>query len=335
MNLTSSTHTLNGPVNLQMVLTPDGPVPLYLQIKYQIAYMITSGQLVGGDRLPPVRAVATRYAVNPGTVATAYGELQQEGLLTAGVGRGTFVATMSPTTPDSGVRNRLAARTIEASIERLRSLALSDSEIRYHLEGVLASGPRTCHAVLAAPTAAIGLKYAASLGRRLGASLRVHIVMFDEVERGSGHFSGLLQLCYFVLTFAGSVRRVEAALANYGSPSRVVGLTTELQPASVEALHRLPRDTRALLFTEERYAHQSLGLLLKHGGLPPAAIEMTTMEGDPDAPLTTDPDRLIFHTFGAKARLDELGVEQERRFQLEFDIVDHSLDELRAALFAG
>lgn len=335
MSLTSSTDTLSGPVDLQMVLTPDGPVPLYLQIKYQIAYMITSGQLVGGDRLPPVRSVATRYAVNPGTVATAYGELQQEGLLTAGVGRGTFVAIMSPTTPDSGVRNRLAARTIEASIERLRSLALTDSEIRYHLEGVLASGPRTCHAVLAAPTAAIGLKYAASIGRRLGSSLRVHIVTFDEVERGSGHVSGLLQLCYFVLTFTGSMRRVEAALATYACPSRVVGLTTELQPASVEELHRLPRETKVLLFTEERYAHQSLGLLLKHAELPPTAIEMTTMEGEPDAPLTAEPDRLIVHTFGAKERLDELDIGEERRFQLEFDIVDHSLDELRAALFAG
>ena len=45
-----------------------------------------------GDRLPAVRDLAYQIGVTPGTVARAYGVLTREGLLEAGVGRGTFVA---------------------------------------------------------------------------------------------------------------------------------------------------------------------------------------------------------------------------------------------------
>jgi DNA-binding transcriptional MocR family regulator len=53
---------------------------------------IGSGQLSPGEKLPPVRDLAYRVSVTPGTVARAYKMLIDEGLLEAGVGRGTFVA---------------------------------------------------------------------------------------------------------------------------------------------------------------------------------------------------------------------------------------------------
>lgn len=57
---------------------------------------IVSGQLAPGSRLPPVRELAYRVGVTPGTVARAYTLMTEEGRLTAGVGRGTFVAERAP-----------------------------------------------------------------------------------------------------------------------------------------------------------------------------------------------------------------------------------------------
>ena len=53
---------------------------------------ISEGALTRGSKLPPVRELAYRTSVTPGTVARAYSLLIDEGLLEAGVGRGTFVA---------------------------------------------------------------------------------------------------------------------------------------------------------------------------------------------------------------------------------------------------
>ncbi|TMV66983.1 PLP-dependent aminotransferase family protein, partial [Thioclava sp. BHET1] len=67
--------------------------PKYLALAQAIRQAIAAGTLGPGDRLPPVRDLAWRLSMTPGTAARAYAILTQEGLLEAGVGRGTFVAT--------------------------------------------------------------------------------------------------------------------------------------------------------------------------------------------------------------------------------------------------
>jgi len=64
---------------------------LYRQIAEQIKTRIANGELPGGARLPPIRALAAELGVTRLTVQNAYRELQAEGLIEATVGRGTFV----------------------------------------------------------------------------------------------------------------------------------------------------------------------------------------------------------------------------------------------------
>lgn len=53
---------------------------------------IFSGELKPGERLPSTRATSAAHGIAPGTVARAYRKLVARGLLSATVGRGTFVA---------------------------------------------------------------------------------------------------------------------------------------------------------------------------------------------------------------------------------------------------
>ena len=64
----------------------------YKALAQAIREGIASGQLAAGMKLPPVRDLAYRAKVTPGTVARAYTVLTDEGRLRAEVGRGTFVA---------------------------------------------------------------------------------------------------------------------------------------------------------------------------------------------------------------------------------------------------
>lgn len=58
-----------------------GPVPLYRQIQEQVRLAVACGRLRPGDRLEPVREAANRLAINPGTVARAYRELELTGII--------------------------------------------------------------------------------------------------------------------------------------------------------------------------------------------------------------------------------------------------------------
>ncbi len=66
--------------------------PKYLVLESAIRAAITRGDLPPGTRLPPVRDLAWKIGVTPGTIARAYSRLADDGTLTAAVGRGTYVA---------------------------------------------------------------------------------------------------------------------------------------------------------------------------------------------------------------------------------------------------
>lgn len=71
-------------------------VPIYVQLRDQIAAAVGRGELAQGERLPTMREVAVALRIDLNTVQRAYVELEREGILTLARGRGTFVAETPP-----------------------------------------------------------------------------------------------------------------------------------------------------------------------------------------------------------------------------------------------
>ncbi len=67
-------------------------LPVWIQVKNRIAYLIGSGEYRAGDRLPTVRALAVDLDISYNTVNRAYMDLEREGYISTRKGRGTFVA---------------------------------------------------------------------------------------------------------------------------------------------------------------------------------------------------------------------------------------------------
>ena len=73
-------------------IDPRSPTPLYAQIADRIRLAVAAGELVKGESLPSVRALATQLRVNPATIVQAYRELERDRILEMRQGSGTFVA---------------------------------------------------------------------------------------------------------------------------------------------------------------------------------------------------------------------------------------------------
>jgi GntR family transcriptional regulator len=73
-------------------LDPRDPRPLYLQIVDEVRRALALGTLQADDPVPSVRELASQLVINPRTVMQAYQELENEGVLEARRGQGTFVA---------------------------------------------------------------------------------------------------------------------------------------------------------------------------------------------------------------------------------------------------
>lgn len=71
--------------------------PIYRQVADGIKELIARGKLAEGTALPPVRQLAADLGVNLNTIATAYRELQEDGLIVIKHGSGSVVASRTTT----------------------------------------------------------------------------------------------------------------------------------------------------------------------------------------------------------------------------------------------
>jgi GntR family transcriptional regulator len=88
--------------------------PVYLQIMDQVKRDIALGHLLRDERLPTVRQLAQDLAINPNTIAKAYRQLEQEGVIVTKAGAGAFVSGL-----DSALSRAVRKRIICEELERI------------------------------------------------------------------------------------------------------------------------------------------------------------------------------------------------------------------------
>lgn len=97
--------------------------PIYQQVVDEIKGLIAKGELREGTALPPVRQIAANLGVNLNTIATAYRELQKEGLITVRHGAGAVVSSTKSTNDDD------LRRPLRGALTQLVLAGLSSNEI--------------------------------------------------------------------------------------------------------------------------------------------------------------------------------------------------------------
>jgi DNA-binding transcriptional regulator YhcF (GntR family) len=84
---------------MDIVIDADSPVPPYEQVRLRIAGLAADGVLAAGTKLPPVRRLAEDLGLAANTVARAYRELEQAGLVETRGRAGTLVTARAAQTP--------------------------------------------------------------------------------------------------------------------------------------------------------------------------------------------------------------------------------------------
>lgn len=107
--------------------------PIYEQVKDCIRHLVISGALVSDEKLPSVREMAAKLAINPNTIAKAYRELEEEGYIYSKSGKGTFV---SPNKEVQEQRTKDLLKEFDAVVEKLIYLSIPPQELVARVKGM-------------------------------------------------------------------------------------------------------------------------------------------------------------------------------------------------------
>ena len=126
-------------------IEPDGPVPIYQQIRDRIVEAIATGEAPVGTGLPATRQLAVDLGINFHTVNKGYDLLRQEGLLRIGRKAGAVVqrdATSGPPSgpPSLGWEGDWATR-LRTMLAEATAQGLPPEEIIRHCRDIVAAFP--------------------------------------------------------------------------------------------------------------------------------------------------------------------------------------------------
>lgn len=324
-------------MKLPLVVTPDNGLPLYLQLQYQLTYLITSEQLPDNYKLPPVHKLAEELGINPGTIVRAYKELQTAGLIHSIQGKGTFVKWKATEQgKDRKIRQDLLIQALEHARRRAFALGFEDLEIDQWMKTVL--GASECDREIAfvsyasVPTAH---KYAKVIERSFNdqnMKVKVKASTLEQLNQKKESLFELLDPAYYIITLINLVHQVEEALEASPHGWQVVGVSMEITPQSIDQLIALPPHTKACLVLPERSLYQTLSLVEQHSQLDSGSLPFAFVANPDIVERVTHEAEVVIHTYGAHEILEQLNVPPSKRLEIDYQITLESLEKL-AKLF--
>ena len=119
---------------------PRSDVPIYQQLVDGVKEAVARGILAPGDKLPSVRELAGRIAINPNTIAKAYQEMEREGIIETLRGRGTFVAEVRTRGIDREEKMGRMREMLEKVLVEAYYLQMEEDEVLAMAEEIIRSG---------------------------------------------------------------------------------------------------------------------------------------------------------------------------------------------------
>jgi len=212
--------------DVKILLTRDSTIPLRSQLALQIEVALVTGQLAAGEKLPSVRELARRLKLHHNTVAAAYGELAERGLIETRRGSGIYASSQSRVAPPDEARE--IDELIASFLEIARARGFSTSAIRDAVRGWLDRQPPD-HVLIVEPAPDIR----AILAHEISSALphRVESAGIDVLSDPAALEGALLVTSYY---HAATVREI------VGPAVPVVTISLNPGKVEIERLSQLP-----------------------------------------------------------------------------------------------
>jgi GntR family transcriptional regulator len=114
-------------VGMRLQLNFKSGKPVYLQVVDQVKAAAASGAIRAGEPLPAIRPLAELLRVNRNTIAKAYAELENQGVVESIAGKGCFLgSTASPYKKE--VRVDLLTQEIDQAVVQAHHLQVGKAD---------------------------------------------------------------------------------------------------------------------------------------------------------------------------------------------------------------
>ncbi|MCB0043976.1 MAG: GntR family transcriptional regulator [Caldilineaceae bacterium] len=309
------------------ILEGVGHLPISFQIKNNLKHAISSGHLEPNTQLPSVRDLASQLNVAANTVARAYKELQDEGLLITYAGRGTFVADLVQNRRWNTDDQQTLQGILQPAIASVRAIGYSEEQIVDAVQELL--GQSSLHIGLIGINETIVKKWQQILEEEL-ADLQPEVLAFTVAELRDDFdlVNKQLSSSYYLFTLITSYP--ETRIRFQGLNKRVVALITEVSMKTHQQLAELPPDQPIGLICEDMYVNNLMSLIEPY--VATERIQRVSPDDVSDVRELMASVNYVLHTLTPKKLVMGLAVPAQHLIEIEFLPNRSCFDQIRQML---
>jgi GntR family transcriptional regulator len=225
---------------MQVRIEPNGHLPVYVQLKEQLKFLILNGELEPGTKLPTIRQLAGFLGINRNTVQKAYHGLEGEGLVECRRGRGCVVAddasaAAQPVSPE-------LLDVIDRAIKEAGELGVRPDDLASYFYARASQRPDLPlkrRVVFVECEAAITTAIAQTIQERLG--IEVTPVLLKDLREPKPEVEEQLRQAHVVATTFFHIQELRGMLAKTGK--EVVALAVKPHLENLIQIAGIPRGT--------------------------------------------------------------------------------------------
>ncbi len=113
--------------SVRITIDDSNGIPIWLQLRNRLIYLITSGHFAVGEKLPTMREMAVDLGINYNTVSKVYQDIERDGYIVSKRGRGTFASDAYLQNQDSAAGE--AESLTDVFIQQCRELGVPRQDI--------------------------------------------------------------------------------------------------------------------------------------------------------------------------------------------------------------
>jgi DNA-binding transcriptional regulator YhcF (GntR family) len=317
-------------VKIDIKLDKLSSVPLYIQLKKQIMYLIKEDTLKVGNKMPTERELSESLKVSRNTISSAYNELEQEGVLRSYQGRGTFVAEDTNSWKIQNVKEKIT-KFIDLAFEEAVETGIKSDEF---LEIVTRRVKEKTNMMkrINAVYVECNIEQAKMFSEQLMESTDMNVIplTINDLKDGSQKVKDIIENCQVIIATFNHVNEVISITSGFGK--EVIGLAINVDLETIVKIARYPQNTRfAFICISNQFMFKARSALEK-AGLGGINIQYSNTKNKNELKKITSNSDVIIVSPGRYDDVKEVVSSDKRILEFVYNLDDSSVKALKSKI---
>ncbi|MCI1717086.1 GntR family transcriptional regulator [Clostridium sp.] len=317
-------------VKIDIKLDKASNIPLYLQVKKQIIYLIRNNILRVGNKMPTERELSESLKISRNTVSSAYNELEEEGILKSYQGRGTFVAEDMNLWKIQNVKEKIL-KFIDLAFEEAIETGMSPDEF---LE-IMVNRIKEKRKIMSRITAVYvecNIEQSRMFSKQLMESTDINVIplTINDLKNSDKKVKNIIQHCQVIIATFNHVNEVVNITSNFSK--EVIGVAINVDLETIVKIARYPDGTRfAFVCISNEFIFKARGALEK-AGLGNINIQYTNTTDDNELKKIVGSVDVIIVSPGRYENVKEISSGNKRILKFVYNLDDDSVKALKSKI---